>query len=700
LANLLMKFPDEMLEQDPWLLFYFCMTKRFTETSENIQRLKDAFASFEKQEDIAGQLLTVAFMIEASIFGGHDIIPIVSLLRKSDVLLDSLSSDQYALEKSILYFQTGLGHCLRGGNLKRSFATSQNAYLISRGFGNIVLQVSALANELLALSFFGDFFRAKALCQEIEKLLSSCQYKEIDLLYRINLSAYLINAGELNRAKSLIESIKKDAEKYGLIYCYPVIQIYDLIMRPHLGEYEKAEIIAKGLLDLVTALDNLFLKGAALMYLGVSHYCKGEFQAAENCLDRSREIFRSNQAYSASHLIVNRIIKVLVSIHERKYETADKELKALFEINRELGSDLVAFHIHLASALLNRQKKNPEEVIFHLIHGFKIAKTNGYYHTVWMRREDFACVTYLVIELNVGEVKQYAIDLLTFHLASYGESETERLMRHPNENVRQSARLIRETIHRSKVPRVKINFLGGFGVYIVGGQEVKWEGFQAKTLLKSLIVHGSRGVATDLVMEDVWPESASNDRKFKVALHRLRKTLEPGMKKAFGSSYIHLKGGKLYLDHELVDLDVERFVTLIHKGKHHEGEGRMAQALTCYQEAVDLYRGDFLPEDRHTSWVENKQNELKNQFLDLLLRTARIHETRGSFRKATALYKKALQTDPLLEEACQRVMRLLSEQGKRSEALRVYEQFKTAVRRELGTHPDPLTDSIHRKIMA
>lgn len=308
----------------------------------------------------------------------------------------------------------------------------------------------------------------------------------------------------------------------------------------------------------------------------------------------------------------------------------------------------------------------------------------------------------LALERGSPQAAACATRLLSTSLAPVAAPELESLSHHPEARLRKQATDIQRTIHRSQLPRIHIETLGGFRVYRGTNllPENEWQRAQPRTLLKSLITHGSRDIDSDRVIADIWSGSTSAEKKFKVALHRLRKALEPGMKKAFGSSYIHLKGGKLYLDHERVDLDVDRFVTLIHKGKHHEREGRMTQALTCYQEAIDLYRGDFLPEDRHTSWVENKRNELKNQFLDLLLSTARIHETRGSFRKATALYKKALQTDPLLEEACQRVMRLLSEQGKRSEALRVYEQFKTALHRELSARPDPVTDSIHRKIMA
>lgn len=171
------------------------------------------------------------------------------------------------------------------------------------------------------------------------------------------------------------------------------------------------------------------------------------------------------------------------------------------------------------------------------------------------------------------------------------------------------------------------------------------------------------------------------------------------MKRSFGSSYIHLRENKLYLDEALMDVDVDRFLALIDQGNRNEREGQMTQALASYEKAIDLYRGDFLPEDLYIPWIETKRHELRDQFLELLLTTARLYEQRGSRSKAIARYQKALKADPLLEVACQRLMRLLSEQGKRNEALKVYERLKTALDHELDTRPDPLTDAIYQKIL-
>ena len=81
-------------------------------------------------------------------------------------------------------------------------------------------------------------------------------------------------------------------------------------------------------------------------------------------------------------------------------------------------------------------------------------------------------------------------------------------------------------------------------------------GIRPKLLLKSIVLHGSRDVPKEILIDDLWPEPSgtAGEKNFKINLHRLRKGLEPEYQKDFGDSYVIHKPGLVSLDSELVSL--------------------------------------------------------------------------------------------------------------------------------------------------
>jgi DNA-binding SARP family transcriptional activator len=58
-----------------------------------------------------------------------------------------------------------------------------------------------------------------------------------------------------------------------------------------------------------------------------------------------------------------------------------------------------------------------------------------------------------------------------------------------------------------------------------------------------------------------------------------------------------------------------------------------------------------------------------------------------------------VKTDPTLEEAYQKLMLTYSDLGMRTEAIRVYNECRRALDRDLGVEPDKLTTSIYERIV-
>ncbi|HVO67029.1 MAG TPA: BTAD domain-containing putative transcriptional regulator [Syntrophales bacterium] len=262
---------------------------------------------------------------------------------------------------------------------------------------------------------------------------------------------------------------------------------------------------------------------------------------------------------------------------------------------------------------------------------------------------------------------------------------------------------VRQAIYRSGLCQINVETLGGFRINrgLTVMEEKEWDGYLPKLLLKAIVTHGSRRVPKDQLIETLWPEVApqSGERNFKITLYRLRKALEPEMDKAFGSSYVHLKANLIYLDEELCKTDIDDFLSLYRRGEKNEREGNIESALFLYNNAIDLYKGDFLSEELYTSWIDIKREELRKLYINLLYKMADIQEKRGTSKVALDCYKKIIQIDPLSEQVYQRLMTLYSNRRMRTEAIKVYEDCRRALLEGLDAEPEALTTSIYRKIM-
>jgi LuxR family maltose regulon positive regulatory protein len=660
---------------------------------------------FGELGDARGAILSLAYLTEAAVTRGHPAIPpLKELLDQAEDLLQSLPAVQYLRERAVLWFQMGFASYMRGGDVHRGIRACQQAYLLARDLGDIPLQISAMASAIGSLACIGEFARGAELIQQAEKLLARSPNVELQTMFLAHLSHYYWYKGDLEKMAEVLGRAREGVEKQGLIYLYPVIRFYDLSLKLCLGEFQEAEEICGVLKGLTSVIGNRWFHGITLMLGGGTSYYRGNFLAAKEALAGAREILSAPESRAEIHLTFIKIWMGLVAYHLKENGEVEKGLREAIEHAREVGSFIFLKDAFMALALLKWQQGYTQEATRHLLAGLKLAQEHGHDITIQLSREDLLKICMLALDLGLKEVWDYVARLLSTRLAEVAGPELEKLFHHPDKRVAQKAWEIRRTMHRSRVPRLRIQTLGAFRVW--RGEsllaEEDWEGRQPQLLLKAILAHGAQGAVKDVLLEDLWPDAEPEgaEKNFKVNLHRLRKALEPDLDKTFGSSYVHLKANLVSLDAQLCDLDVEKFLGLSKEGEKTVAKGQLKPAIALYKAAVASYGGDFLPEELYVPWLEARRADLRRTYLDLLHRLAGLYENQGSLTQAIDCYQQAVYADPLDEPACQRLMLLQAQRGRRSVALKTYQGCREALRRELNTEPDAATTAIYQKILS
>src|SRR5437763_10275288 len=123
-------------------------------------------------------------------------------------------------------------------------------------------------------------------------------------------------------------------------------------------------------------------------------------------------------------------------------------------------------------------------------------------------------------------------------------------------------------------------------------------------------------------------------------------------------------------------IDVEAF----------EAAARAARELhtaRAYTEALHLYMGDLVPEDRYEDWVATYRERLRSLQVTLLIGLAGEQEQAGDVAAAIDTLQQVVASDPLHEQAQGLLMRLLVQAGRRHLALRQYQVLRAALQRAL-----------------
>ncbi len=226
-----------------------------------------------------------------------------------------------------------------------------------------------------------------------------------------------------------------------------------------------------------------------------------------------------------------------------------------------------------------------------------------------------------------------------------------------------------------------------------GGRRIPMGGARQRAVLVSLLLHVNEVVPSEQILMDLWgedsPVSAANS--LQAAISRLRRVLPPGR------LITRAPGYALRIFPE--ELDVSQFEQLVSEGREALAAGAAEEAARTLRQALSLWRGPALADFRYEPFAQAEIVQLEELHLTCLEERIEADLALGLASVLVAELRRLVSEHPLRERLRGQLMLALYRDGRQTEALEVYREFRSVLRDELGLDPSPQLRELETAIL-
>jgi DNA-binding SARP family transcriptional activator len=241
--------------------------------------------------------------------------------------------------------------------------------------------------------------------------------------------------------------------------------------------------------------------------------------------------------------------------------------------------------------------------------------------------------------------------------------------------------------------RMEVESSGG----AVGG---RWLEQRPGQLLKYLLCHRRQVVTSDQAAEAIWPKAGLEEgqNRLRYNIHALREKIEPDRPHRSPVSFVLGRRGGYLFDTNRVWLDVDEFEREARAGLAACRQSQRMQADRSLTNALRLYRGDFLAEDRYAEWALEEQERLRGLAARVMRSKVRIDIELGRLEAAAQHTRRLADLEPFDNDVQQLLIEICLRRGRRSEAHRRYGVFRRRMSDVFGCEPGFKLDDVEREV--
>lgn len=209
-------------------------------------------------------------------------------------------------------------------------------------------------------------------------------------------------------------------------------------------------------------------------------------------------------------------------------------------------------------------------------------------------------------------------------------------------------------VHPAGLAPLELRLLGGFELRLEGRTvDLAPVRPRARALLRLLALNAGSAVHHETVEAAMWPDAdpEAASRNLHVAIAALRRVLEPGAGR--GTFQLLRRDGDAY---RLglpagAEVDLLRFEAAVASGRAARERGAEGAAKAAFEDALEAYTGDLLPEDGPAEWVADRREQARLAAVGAAQALAEIclgqGDAEGAARAASAGLRIERYHDPL-----------------------------------------------------
>jgi DNA-binding SARP family transcriptional activator/tetratricopeptide (TPR) repeat protein len=226
-----------------------------------------------------------------------------------------------------------------------------------------------------------------------------------------------------------------------------------------------------------------------------------------------------------------------------------------------------------------------------------------------------------------------------------------------------------------------------------------WTTKRARDILCFVASRPHRRASKDTIIDTFWGESDPKviEKNFHPTISHIRKALNSNQ--PLKQNFLLYRDGDYQLNPEFsYRVDTEEFDRLVNEGEAARREREVARCINCYEEAIALYRGEFV-QGGYDDWVEEPRAYYREQYLRMLEALAAVALKTEDWPRSLKLSQQILREDSFREDIHCMVMRAQGATGNRAAVKEQYEVLRRLLRKELGVEPAAETQKVYRELM-
>lgn len=286
-------------------------------------------------------------------------------------------------------------------------------------------------------------------------------------------------------------------------------------------------------------------------------------------------------------------------------------------------------------------------------------------------------------------------------LAERARVQFRRAAESPITEVARGARAVLESIPVAPSVSMSVALLGGTDL-IVDGRPVDhsdWRRERVRALLTYLVLNPD--TTRESAIASLWPDAdpASGRRNLRSTLNVLHAVLEPDRRGGDAPYFVRSVGQRLRLvldDH--MDVDVRRFESTLDTAVALDRGGTPSQSIEPYLAAVEIYRGDLLP-DSYDDWVVFARDRLRGRYVSAGVRLAELLVMTERAGRAVDVATQMLSVEPWSEPAHRVLIAAHLAGGDVATARRCLATCDQSLA-DFGGASEPETDELRRRLAA